>query len=56
MAAALPIKPILAVFSLRCGVSEMIDAGIVIEILFLVIFCASGVDSTALSLKGGDEI
>jgi hypothetical protein len=28
IAAARPIKPILAVFSRKCGVSAMIDAGI----------------------------
>ena len=34
MAAVLPIKPIFEVFSRRCGVSEMTDAGMAIVSLF----------------------
>lgn len=37
MAAARPIRPIFAVFSLRCGVSEIVDAGIAIANFFLFI-------------------
>lgn len=37
MAAALPMSPTLAVFSRRCGVSEMRDAGTAIMIFFLYI-------------------
>jgi hypothetical protein len=36
MAAALPMKPILEVFSRRCGVSETTEAGMAIEIFFLL--------------------
>ena len=41
IAAALPINPIFAVFSLRCGVSAITDAGIAIETLSLSVFSAS---------------
>ena len=37
MAAARPIKPIFEVFSRRCGVSEIVDAGIAIVSFFLSI-------------------
>lgn len=37
MAAALAIKPIFEVFSRRCGVSEITDAGIAMESFFLFI-------------------
>jgi hypothetical protein len=39
IAAARPIKPILEVFSLKCGVSDIIDAGIATVNLFRVILC-----------------
>jgi hypothetical protein len=35
IAAALPIKPIFEVFSRKCGVSEITDAGIAIVSFFL---------------------
>ena len=37
IAAARPIKPIFAVFSRRCGVSEIADAGIAIARFFLFV-------------------
>jgi hypothetical protein len=37
MAAERAINPIFEVFSLRCGVSEIMDAGIAIESFFFVI-------------------
>jgi hypothetical protein len=37
IAAALPIKPIFEVFSRKCGVSEITDAGIAIASFFFFI-------------------
>jgi hypothetical protein len=37
IAAALPINPIFEVFSRKCGVSEITDAGIAIASFFLLI-------------------
>jgi hypothetical protein len=39
IAAALPIKPTFEVFSRKCGVSEMTDAGIATANFFLANLC-----------------
>ena len=58
MAAALPVSPIFAVFSLRCGVSEMIDAGMAILMILFDIFVepASCLLVAAFSLNVNLEI
>jgi hypothetical protein len=52
IAAALPIKPILEVFSRRCGVSDMTDAGIaIINFLFKGCGASHRLSLSAFSLK-----
>ena len=55
IAADLAIKPILEVFSRKCGVSDIIDAGIAIVSVFLSIQWLSFMRST-VCLKGSIKI
>jgi hypothetical protein len=59
IAAALPMKPIFDVFSRKCGVSEITDAGIAIDSFLLsiiVLSLSAWLTLSALCLKVGDEI
>jgi hypothetical protein len=51
IAAALPIKPIFEVFSRKCGVSEITDAGIAIANFFLFIFNLAPSQKTVKPLR-----
>lgn len=56
MAAALPMSPIFAVFSRRCGVSEATEAGMAIEILVgKVGFCLILFESRKHNIKFAAE-